>query len=211
MSWNIHTLPVKGFAANCYWIENEEEAWLIDPSAKPPEDYIDKPLKGIIATHGHVDHLFSADDWREKYHIPLYIHENDAERLINSDLNYSTIFRDPRKWKEAEKLLSDGSVIKLENGYFEVMHTPGHTQGSICLFLHDFSDVVTAVFTGDTLFADNIGRTDLGGSEQDMLNSLKKIKHRLTEIPGKTMVFPGHDQHVTADWILKNNFWLINS
>jgi hypothetical protein len=47
MSWNIHTLPVKGFAANCYWIENEEEAWLIDPSAKPPEDYIDKPFPFI--------------------------------------------------------------------------------------------------------------------------------------------------------------------
>ncbi|NLW12294.1 MAG: MBL fold metallo-hydrolase, partial [Clostridiaceae bacterium] len=135
MSWEIKRLPVSGFAANCYWLENGRSAWLIDPAAWPEKKpHTDSVLQGIIVTHGHMDHILTADDWRASYHVPLSIHTADAHMMTDSMANVSATFGRPMSWQPAEKTLIDNQKIDLGDGsQLVVINTPGHTSGCICL------------------------------------------------------------------------------
>jgi glyoxylase-like metal-dependent hydrolase (beta-lactamase superfamily II) len=126
-----------------------------------------------VNTHGHPDHISGDAIFQEKYNVPICIHRFDAasiEGLENRNF-------------PAAVLLEDGSLIKFGNESLKVMHTPGHTPGSICLLGK------RTVFTGDTLFAGGIGRTDFpGGSDRGMRLSLQK----LTRLPAYFLIYPGH-------------------
>jgi len=182
----IETFTVGMLSTNCYLVNSEEtrEAILIDPGldfsaeAQPIFDCIAKgklKVKFIVNTHGHDDHIKGNVLFKEKLNVPICIHSLDAHFIEG-----------PRKGKvPANVLFEDGSLVKIGSETLKVMHTPGHTPGSICLVGEKL------VFTGDTLFASGIGRTDFpGGSMSAMRLSLKKI----VSLPDYLLVYPGHGE-----------------
>ena len=140
----------------------------------------------ILLTHGHFDHIFSLDILRKKYNIPVLIHESDAEMLSDSVKNaYSFFFDDSFTQKEADRTFSDGDSITIGSDQLTVIHTPGHTKGSSCFMCDDL------LITGDTLFAEGIGRTDLyGGNYETIIFTLKTMRY--IENDDDITIYPGH-------------------
>jgi len=182
----VETFTVGMLSTNCYVVSSKEtkEAILIDPGldfsseAQPILDYIDAgdlDLKFIVNTHGHDDHIKGNALFQEKFNVPICIHPLDAHFIEAAE-----------KGKfPTNVMLEDGGLVKFGGETLKVMHTPGHTPGSICLVGEKI------VFTGDTLFAGGIGRTDFpGGSMSDMELSLQK----LTSLPDYLLVYPGHGE-----------------
>ena len=180
----IETFTVGMLSTNCYVVNSHQtkEAIIIDPGydfsseAQQILDYIMQgalKVKLIVNTHGHSDHISGNAFFQEKFNVPIYIHKYDAPCI-----------EAPSKVKfPANVLLEDGSFIEFGDESLKVMHTPGHTPGSICLVGERL------VFTGDTLFAGGIGRTDFpGGSVSDMKLSLQK----LVCLPDNFLIYPGH-------------------
>ncbi len=213
MSWEIVKLPVNGFAANCYWLENGTNAWLIDPAAWPEKKpHTDSKLQGIIVTHGHMDHILTADDWRSSFKVPLMIHSADAHMMTDSMANVSAKFGRPVSWQPAEATLEDNQVIDLGDGsQMIVISTPGHTSGGVCLQLIDENKQQIAMFTGDTIFADSVGRTDLGGSDQQLMESIARIRSLHTESNDSMVVYPGHGPSVSFGELCRNHPWMRGS
>ena len=183
----IKTIVVGMMEANCYIVgdDSTKEAFIIDPGGdyKKIKKVIDTDglePKAVINTHGHGDHV-GADG---EFDLPIWIHRLDAEFLQDPSKNLSGAFGFLLKTKSASRLLEDGDILNIGKHALEVMHTPGHTPGSICLK----ADGV--IFTGDTLFCEGIGRTDFTyGSEEDIMRS---IKERLFVLDDNYVVYPGH-------------------
>ncbi|MDR2351353.1 MAG: MBL fold metallo-hydrolase, partial [Endomicrobium sp.] len=153
----------------------------------------------IINTHGHYDHVIADDKIRLKYKVPLAVHKDDVEMLADCEKNYSFISGIPVSIKEPEILLEDNQEIKLSFITFKVLSTPGHSKGSICLLSGSY------LFTGDTLFAGAIGRTDLwGGNSEELLKSLEKLK----KLDPYITVCPGHGSMTTITNELRHNSFL---
>lgn len=189
----IERIPTEGFAANCWLVVDEETkvAAVIDPAADVSAicaalTRTEATLAMILLTHGHFDHISAADALRDRTGAPLFIHEKDSGMLTDGALNASSLFFGKAEtYRPADRLLKGGDALPLGKTLLTVRHTPGHTHGSVCFV------AVGALFTGDTLFSGNIGRTDLpGGSEKEMKQSLKRI----AVMPGKYTVYPGHGE-----------------
>lgn len=195
----IETVAVGAYQANCYILAEKDnsDAIIIDPG----EEYnkIKKVIdnhkltpKIIINTHGHIDHI-AAD---AKFGLPVYIHEDDVDFLIDSKKNMSAFLNMPKAIKVEIKTLKDKDKIKLGNIVLEVIHTPGHTPGGICLKMGNI------LFTGDTLFYAGVGRTDFPyASQRIMVESLRK----LFKLPKNTKIFPGHGPSSTIGKEKSNN------
>jgi glyoxylase-like metal-dependent hydrolase (beta-lactamase superfamily II) len=174
MSLEIKNFIVGPFLTNCYLLISNGEAAVIDPGggAKLILKEIEKnkaKLKFIILTHGHWDHTLSALKIKKETGAKILLHEAEKEFV---------------KFKVDQFLKED--EIKIGSSLLKVIPTPGHTKGSICLLGQGF------IFTGDTIFKDGYGRTDLeGGSKEDLENSLKKLEKILR--PGMK-VYPGHGE-----------------
>ncbi len=155
----------------------------------------------IVNTHGHPDHICGNGIVKEKFGIPILIHENDAQMLEEPGRKFAAKFGFNVITLPADALLHDGNTIKVGETTLKVMHTPGHSPGSICLIGDK------EVFTGDTLFAGSIGRVDLPqSSESDMKHSLKK----LANLPGYFTVYPGHGPTTTIEEEKQTNPFLLN-
>ncbi|MGB9678265.1 MAG: MBL fold metallo-hydrolase [Candidatus Ratteibacteria bacterium] len=150
----------------------------------------------IINTHGHFDHICG----NNFFNLPVYIHKEDIEFLKNPDKNLSSLFSFPYFCNNEILELKEGDEIKIGEIKLEVIHTPGHTPGSICL---KFGNIL---FTGDTLFAEGIGRTDFPESDEEKL--IKSIKEKLLLLPENTEIYPGHGENSN---IKKVKNWLIFS
>jgi glyoxylase-like metal-dependent hydrolase (beta-lactamase superfamily II) len=171
-------------STNCYVADCQEtrDAIIIDPGLDAPSEaeqifrYVDEgalKVKFIVNTHGHPDHIRGDSILKKKYSVPICIHAYDAHFVNALDGNISP----------ANILLEDEDLLKFGKVTLKVMRTPGHTPGSISLVGEKL------VFTGDTLFAGGIGRTDfIGGSDRDMRLSLEK----LLRLPDHYVVYPGH-------------------
>jgi hydroxyacylglutathione hydrolase len=180
----IETFTVGMLSTNCYVVncQDTKEAIIIDPGldfsseSKPIFDYIEEAklkVKSIVNTHGHSDHVKADGIFQKKYNIPICIHPNDAHFIEGLEKGNFP----------ANVMLRDGDSVKFGNESLKVMHTPGHTPGGISLVGEKL------VFTGDTLFAGGIGRTDFPeGSASDMRLSLQK----LMQLPDYFLVYPGH-------------------
>lgn len=192
--------------SNVYIVSSEpsKECYIIDPGDEAPRiiDHIQsnqlKPM-GIILTHGHLDHCGAVSAIKKAFPVPLVLHEDDEE-LLQSPLNqeFSRMLRLPLP-PPADKLVGAGDKIKLGKAEFKVIHTPGHTPGSMCLYWNDW------LFSGDTLFAGSIGRTDFPGGD---FHILRESLSRLKKLAPDTIVFPGHMGETTIkNEILVNPFF----
>lgn len=187
-------------AANCYIIRNESEALVIDPGGNAEVIY---PLIGkrklsyIINTHGHYDHIAANNDLKARYDTLLAVGQYDHEMLINPALNLSAMFDAPFISIAPDLLLKEGDSIQFEENTLEIIHTPGHTEGSICIKMGG------KLFSGDTLFFHSIGRTDLPtGSFKELENS---IKLKLYTMPDNIKVYTGHGEDTVIEEEKKYN------
>lgn len=192
----IFTLTPVSFESNSYLLCEKGEAILVDAGADPDRvramlDERGLSLSAIVLTHGHFDHALSVDLLREAYGAPLLIHEADAELLGDGEKNaFATFFGRSRTWKDADRTLMEGDELRVGDTTLTVLHTPGHTRGSICLL----GDGV--LLSGDTLFASGYGRYDLyGGDEQ----ALKASLAHLSSLPAGIVVYPGHGGTATLE------------
>jgi glyoxylase-like metal-dependent hydrolase (beta-lactamase superfamily II) len=178
---NLDILPIGLYQENSYVLHDQGHVLFIDPGryAKEimkcvkPEEKAD----GIILTHGHEDHTGAVDDLAEAYQCPVYMHSAD---MILTDPKETGRGFDGPVYSKIEPL---DTLTKAGSFSIKVYHTPGHTEGSCCI------QIKNLLFTGDTLFASDIGRTDLfSGSEEEMMQSLILLK----SLPGSLQIYPGH-------------------
>lgn len=198
--------PLGVYAANSYILrcQDTDEAVVVDPGGESEEIIkflTDENLKFkyIVLTHAHGDHIGGVIDLKEKYDVPVLIHEGDEELLNDSEKNLSTHIPMKEIAFKSDKNLKDGDIITFGNVKLQVIHTPGHSPGCICL--KSGNDILT----GDTLFKGSIGRTDLYGSSDEIVNS---INQKLMIYDDSVNIHPGHGAESTIGYEKANNQFL---
>lgn len=203
----LEKITVGALLTNCYLLVNRKlnQCVLIDPGAESGLilrhiAQSGSRLEAVILTHGHIDHIRAL----EAIQAPIYIHKQDAEFLVDAEKNLGEFLSLPfsiGKNDREIRLLDDGQVLEVAGFSFKIMHTPGHTPGSISI---GFKNIV---FTGDTLFAGSIGRTDLSYGSSEKI--FKSIKDKLLVLSEDTKIYPGHGEDSTIGRELKSNPFLI--
>ena len=207
----LETLVVGPLETNCYLLgcPQTREALVIDPGADAARISAalakqELRLVKMVLTHAHADHIGACAELKEKTGAALLVHREDAPLLTDPHRNLTAYLGPARAFPPADRLLADGDEVTAgRNVRLEVLHTPGHTRGSICL------SGAGVLFSGDTLFAGAVGRTDFpGGSLEELVRSLK----RLLPLPDAVRVYPGHgpastmaaekrdNPYLTAEW-----------
>lgn len=202
----VQTLTVGDLSANCYLVSDSDQCLVIDPGDDADfitETIIAKKLipKAILLTHGHFDHVLGCLELKLNFNLPIYLNEKDNK--LYSSANQSALHwlkKKTLKVPPIDQFIKEGDEIKVGAEKLTVIETPGHTPGSICLFStfplskgepKGVSNPI--LFTGDTLFADGVGRTDFSYSKPlQLTESLDK----LSKLPGETIIYPGHGQAV---------------
>ncbi len=200
---DIKRLVVGQLDTNCYIVYSNKEGIVIDPGGdtekiiKKIQD-LDLNIRYIINTHGHADHIAGNSEIKKATGADLLIHKDDAKLLTDHSLNLSLFTGGGRiSGPFADKLLEEKAEINLCGMRFSILHTPGHTTGGISLLIGG------AVFTGDTLFAQGIGRTDFPGGNYE--NLIESIKTKLLVLDDNTMIYPGHGSIATLAESKVNN------
>ncbi len=191
----LKRFEVGPFASNCYIVGDEttRQGMVIDPGAEP-----ETVLKGVetarltigtvVLTHGHIDHISALAEVKKATGARVAIHADDAPLLGRQPRHLS--FGLTHEVVTPDRLLKDGDSLDVGGLKLQVIHTPGHSRGSICLLSGG------VLFSGDTLFNYGIGRYDLAGGDYDQLmESLRK----LLDLPGETVVYPGHGPETTIE------------
>lgn len=205
----LEKLEVTSFLMNCYIVgcEKTNDCAIIDPGGS--FHYIDERItalglspKMILLTHGHADHIGAVQNLKNKYNIPVYIHEFDSELIKKPELNFSYELFRKKISLDYDMLLTDGQSIVLGEFKINVIHTPGHTRGGVCFKIDDI------ILTGDTLFKYSIGRTDfVGGSMEEIINS---IVNKLFIYNDEVKVYPGHGSETSIGDEKKANPYVKN-
>lgn len=182
---------VGALETNCYLVYCEEssECAVVDPGAEPEKiihEISSLELEPVILidTHGHVDHVGANKDIKEKYDIPLCIHSLDSRMLDNILATTMGLFLGAKNSPEPDRFLEDGELIPIGKSHLKIIHTPGHSPGSISLSGDGF------LLSGDLLFCGGVGRTDLPGGSWSVLED--SIRKRIFTFPDDTIVLPGH-------------------
>jgi glyoxylase-like metal-dependent hydrolase (beta-lactamase superfamily II) len=194
----LETFPVGPLACNCTILGDEEagEAIVIDPGDEVGRiarrlNALGLKLKQILVTHAHIDHVGGALKLKRLTGAPILLNENDLPLLKMMAMQAAWLGVETPETAAPDESLDDGQRVGLERYPAQVIHTPGHTQGSICLHFAPLKMVIA----GDTLFAGSIGRTDLpGGNSRQIIDS---IETRLLALPDDTKVLPGHGPSTT--------------
>jgi hydroxyacylglutathione hydrolase len=200
----IKRLVVGSLSANCYIIGSEAagKGMVIDPGGNAEDisqaiSDLGLDIKMIVLTHGHSDHIAALYDIRDRTGAEVAIHTADAQ-FLHGQGAFSTMFGIAYKTPDPpDRLLNEGDIIDIGDLHFSVLHTPGHTPGSICLLTDN------KVFTGDTLFYRGIGTTLMPGSSRRQL--IDSIHTTLMVLPDNTTVYPGHGRETTIGAERQNN------
>lgn len=202
----LESFPVGPLACNCTIMGDEQthEAIVIDPGDEVSRIHkrltaLGLTLKQILITHGHIDHVGGALKLKRLTGAPIYMNEADFPQLAMMDTQASWIGVPTPETAPPDAGLADGAVVGLETCQAKVIHTPGHTQGSICLHFAPLKLLIA----GDTLFAGSVGRTDLPGGNSGQI--IESIQSRLLTLPDETRVVPGHGQATTIGSERKSN------
>ncbi|AEB09042.1 MBL fold metallo-hydrolase [Desulfobacca acetoxidans] len=192
MTPHIAAVQVGPLAVLCYIINcpSTRQGLLIDPAAPSAAvtDVINRrglTIRWIVNTHGHPDHTAGNDYWAQQTGATTVIHELDWHFFSTPEMQQAAITEGFPPLSHIDLLVQDGYRLPLGELELSIIHTPGHTPGSICLYTPGH------LFTGDTLFVDSAGRTDLpGGSLGQLVDS---IQRRILPLPDDTIIWPGHD------------------
>lgn len=198
MEWK--QIPLGPLQTNCYLLyDKENRCIVIDPGDNGTAliEYMEqeglKPL-AICLTHAHYDHIGAVEDVRNRWNIPVYIHENEKEWLLNPSMNGSARHpMQPISGKPADHLIQEEGVLTIGPFTIEILETPGHSPGSVSYYIKD----IETVFSGDALFNGGIGRTDLLGGDHATL--IESIHNKLLSLPDHTIVLPGHGFSTTVE------------
>lgn len=194
----FEVIPVGPLSVNCYIVgcEQSREGIVVDPGGDVAQIIAlvqrhNLKIRAIINTHGHFDHVGGNRQALMAFGARLLIHQADAAMLGRSAEVARKYGVQGDDSPEADAYLDDGMDVSFGTCHLKVLHTPGHTQGGCCLYF----EAERIVITGDTLFADSIGRTDLpGGSHEQLLES---IRSKLFVLPDDVIAYPGHGQQTT--------------
>ncbi len=205
----LETFPVGPLQCNCTLLGDEDagEAVVIDPGDEIARiqrrlTELKLKLKQILITHGHIDHVGGALKLKRLTGAPIFLNKDDFPQLRIMDEQAAWLGVHPPEVATPDESLDDGLVVGLERYPARVIHTPGHTQGSVCLHFVPLSLLVA----GDTLFSGSIGRTDLPGGDSDQI--MESIHTRLLALPNETKVLPGHGPPTTIGSERRSNPFL---
>lgn len=215
MSWKVDSIVVGPIQCNCYVLSDETsgKAFLIDPGAESPDliAYLERKrldIQAILITHAHIDHIGGIEAVHAQSSAPVYYHAGD-QFLYQDVMMQAQLFGvTPPQLMAKQPRVGEGSLradqeFAFNGGKVRVIHTPGHTPGSVCF--HAFGQE-SVLFTGDTLFAGSIGRTDLWGGDYDQI--IESIRGRLLVLEDSVMVLPGHGPETTIGEERRSNPFL---
>lgn len=198
---------INNYTENTYIINEQKEAYIIDPGAHAQEidEYIKEKelrVKGILLTHGHFDHLYSINEVQALYNCPIYIYKDERDFLFDPNLNLSSSISKPIRVmsKQSVQLFEDAQTLQIGREHIKIMHLPGHTRGSVGFVYKRY------LFSGDTLFKGTIGRTDLPTSSKVAMD--KSLKRIIRECKDNVVVYPGHGHFTTILTEKYENFYL---
>lgn len=193
------------FGTNCYILSGDEKnAVIIDAPYSAQRiirelDALDLTLRSVYFTHGHCDHIEALGGLYQKYSCEVYIHQNDADMLTDIDKSLAGYFGTPFEPFYGAKLLLGGEEITDCGLNIKVIATPGHSAGSVCYITKE------RIFSGDTIFENSIGRTDLGGDYDELMDSIDKM---IMTCDLSLPVFPGHgmptslyEEYIHSPWL----------
>ncbi|MFN7921087.1 MAG: MBL fold metallo-hydrolase [Bryobacteraceae bacterium] len=204
-------LPVGALQCNCsiFGDETSREAIVVDPGDNIGEILAILALHSlrvtaIVITHAHIDHIGGAAKLKSATGAPVYMNGDDEDLYAHLDMQAAWLRMETPERTVIDTHARDGDLLRLGPAEFQVRHTPGHTQGSLCLYIPSETKLVA----GDTLFHDSIGRTDLPGGDHRKI--LRSIKDKLLVLPDETVVIPGHGPNTTIgrerefNWFLRD-------
>ncbi len=196
--FTVGPLQVCAYIIGC---EDTGNAIIIDPAGS--EEMLANRINGlglklqaIVNTHGHPDHTCGNKRMKELTGAPVLMHKSDDELFRRPDIVAMFLAWGFEAAPPADGYLSDGQILKVGNLDFEIIHTPGHSPGSVCIYGQGY------LVTGDTLFIDAIGRTDLPGGNYETL--MESLKNKIIPLPDSTVILPGHDYGPKPKDTLKN-------
>lgn len=205
MSMQAEKIIVGPLETNCYLLYDEVCSVLIDPG----DDYrkisgkirgTGRPLAAILLTHGHFDHIGAVARLKAETGAKVYIHEADASMITDPQKSLAFMTGAVPEAFEPDVFVNDGDVLTFGGMSLKVMHTPGHSAGSVCY------STGAVIFDGDLIFKCSIGRYDYG-SYTDEINSVKRV---LSAFPGETLIYPGHGSHTSVEYERKFNPYVRN-
>lgn len=201
----VTVLTVGPVYTNCYIVNKEDSnsCVVIDPGeeAEKIASYVRKnqlTCEGILLTHGHFDHITAVNELRSLIGGRVYAYEGEKELMVDPLQNSSSLLG-YEVAVQADEWLCEGQLLEVADIIFRVMHTPGHTRGSCCYY----AEKEQILFSGDTIFMESVGRTDLPtGNDRELLDS---VRNKVLVLPDDVVIYPGHGPKTRVDYEVANN------